>query len=109
MDLTKFNFPKPSNTDVIFPVYGAIPELLEEAKARDFYNGNTPYNKLFSNLFFGGGTVRFKKDVDQTFSNDAWRYCRVFMRSFAPKHEEKEAICALIMSEILEPELEAKP
>jgi hypothetical protein len=27
------------------------------------------------------------------------------MNSWEPKHEEKEAICALIMSEILEPKL----
>lgn len=30
------------------------------------------------------------------------------MGSFEPKHEEKEAICALLMSELLEPKLETK-
>ncbi|WP_375559113.1 hypothetical protein ACE193_15395 [Bernardetia sp. OM2101] len=28
------------------------PVLLEEAKKRGFYNGNTEYNKMFSSMFF---------------------------------------------------------
>ena len=106
MDLTKFSFPKVSGADMVFPTFKADKTLLAEAKERGFYAGHTPYNRLFSNLFFSGGKVKFKSNVDEDFKKTAWAYCRAFMASWEPKHEEKEAICALIMSEILEPELD---
>ena len=61
---------------------------------------------FFQSYFFGGGKVKFKEGVNEEFRSKAWKYCRSFMGSFEPKHEEKEAICALLMSELLEPELE---
>jgi hypothetical protein len=97
MDLTKFNFPENDLTNK---------DLLAEAKERGFYNGHTPYNKLFSTLFYSGGKVKFKENVDKDFIKKAWGYCRFFMGSWSPKHEEKEAICALLMSETLEPNLD---
>lgn len=103
IDLTTFEFPKTSGVDVVFPTFKTIKELLDEAKERGFYNGSTPYNKLFSNLFFSGGKINFKKNVNEDFKNKAWPYCRAFMGSWEPKHEEKEAICAMLMSELLEP------
>lgn len=103
MDLTKFKFPQVSDVDIAFPTFGTIKELLLEAKERGFYNGDTPYNKLFSDLFYTGGKVKFKAWIDEEFKTNAWRYLRSFMGSWEPKHEEKEAICALIMSELLEP------
>ena len=105
MDLTKFNFQKVTVADMAFPTFDTNKELLAEAKERKFYNGHTPYNRLFSTLFFSGGKVQFKPDVDKDFVKAAWSYCRSFMGSWSLKHEEKEAICALIMSEILLPEL----
>ena len=101
MDLLKFKYPDYNR----FMVSGS-PKLLEEAKSRGFYNGNTPYNKLFSTLFFRGGKIKSKGGNDELLNSEAWAYCRAFMRSFEPKHEEKEAVCAMIMSEILEPECE---
>ena len=106
MDLTKFEFPKTEGVDIAFPTFETIPELLSEAKEKKFYNGRTEYNSLFSTLFFNGGKVKFKQNIDNDFKNKAWSYCRAFMGSWSPKHEEKEAICALIMSELLEPGLE---
>jgi hypothetical protein len=108
MDLKTFEFPKVNGASMAFPTLRAIPELLKEAKERGFYNGNTPYNKLFSDLFFSGGKIQFKKDVNETLKAKAWPYCRAFMGSFEPSHEDKEAICALIMSELLEPKLAVK-
>lgn len=99
MNLQKFNFPKPNmciKTD---------PRLLKEAKKRGFYPGNisneTEYNKLFSNLFFNGGELNFKKDLNETFFNKAFPYLKAFIGSFEPKHEEKEAICAMLLSELV--------
>lgn len=106
LNLTKFQFPTVTGADIVFPTFGTIKELLEEAKSRGFYNGHSPYNKLFSNLFFSGGKVKFKSGIDEDFKKSAWAYCRSFMGSWSPKHEEKEAICAMIMSELLESELD---
>jgi hypothetical protein len=105
MNLLEFNYPKPNGVDVVFSTYRTIPELLKEAQERKFYNGYTPYNKLFSDLFFLGGKVVFKKGLDENKRKEIWQYCRSFMGSYEPKHEEKEAICAMLMSEILEPTL----
>ena len=104
MDLKKFNFPEVKYIDMAFSTYKTDDLLLKEAKERGFYNNKlSPYNKLFSNLFFNGGRITFKEGIDEDYKNRAWNYCRSFMRSFEPKHEEKEAICAMLMSELLEP------
>ena len=106
IDLLKYDYPKPTGADMVFPTYDTIPELLEEAKARGFYGGYTPYNRLFSDLFYSGGKVIFKKGIDEQKQKEIWVYLRSFMGSWAPKHEHKEAICAMLMSEILEPNLD---
>lgn len=96
MNLKKFKFPKISlhlPTDK---------RLLAEAEKRGFYNGSTKYNALFSVLFFTGGSLTFKKDLDEDFRKNAFVYLKAFMGSFSPKHEEKEAICALLLSELVE-------
>jgi len=108
INLLEYDYPKPTGADMVFPTYDAIPELLEEAKVRGFLHGHTPYNDLFSNLFFNGGKVVFKEDVDPEKLKVIWVYVRSFMGSWSPKHEHKEAICAMIMSEILEPKLDEK-
>lgn len=108
MNLKEFDFPKTKGIDQAFPTFKTIPELLQEAKDRKFYNGRTVYNSLFSQLFFNGGKVTFKKDVDETFKAKAWPYLRSFMGSWEPSHEEKDAICAMLMSELLEPEIDGK-
>lgn len=105
MNLQDFKFKEVSQLDMTFSTLQPDKALLEEAKARGFYNGKTAYNKLFSTIFFLGGKVVFKNDVPEKFVSRAWPYCKCLMKSFQPKHEEKEAICAMIMSEILEPNI----
>lgn len=102
MDLKQYDFPKITEVDLAFSTTKTDPKLLKEATERGYYNGNTPYNTLFSNLFFNGGKVIFKKGVDAEFKKKAWPYTRSLMSSFEPKHEEKEAVCAMLMSELLE-------
>lgn len=106
MDLKSFPFPELNAAEMVFPTIETNKELLAESKVRGFYEGDTPYNKLFADIFYGGGKVSFKKNVDEGFQQKAWPYCRAFMRSWAPKHEEKEAICAMLMSELLDPKLQ---
>ena len=102
MELTKFEFPEITAADMMFPTMKADSTLLQEAKERGFYNGDTPYNKLFSDLFFKGGGIKFKPGLDPSFKAKAWPYLRSFMGSWEPKHEEKEAICAMLLSELVE-------
>jgi len=101
MDIKTFEFPEISGLDMAFSCLGTDPTLLAEAKERGFYNGDTDHNALFNDLFFSGGKVEFQKNVDEDFKNKAWPYCRALMGSFEPKHEEKEAICSMLMSELL--------
>lgn len=102
MDVTKYKFPELNKIDVAFSVIGTDKKLLEEAEKRGFLYGDTPYNKLFSTLFFDGGKLKFKKDVDKDFVSKALPYLKAFMGSFQPKHEHKEAICAMLLSEMVE-------
>lgn len=106
LDLKKFQFPKVSGADMVFPTFNTIPDLLKEAEKRGFLHGNTPYNRAFSTLFFDGGRVQFKKDIPEDFKQTAWAYCRAFMASWEPKHEHKEAVCAMLMSELVEAEIQ---
>ncbi len=78
------------------------PVLLAEAKKRGFHFGNTYYNTLFSKLFFNGGSLNFKKDLDDDFKNRAVSYFKALVQSFSPSHEDKEAVCALLLSELVE-------
>lgn len=105
MNLKTYKFPKISAISEGISTQETDKKLLAEAKKRGFYNGETKYNKLFSTLLFFGGSVVFKKDINQDFQDRAWLYCLALMKSFEPKHEEKEAVCAMIMSELVEPEL----
>jgi hypothetical protein len=100
MDIKKHKFPELSGVDIAFPILGADPALLAEAKERGFYCGRTPYNTLFSKLFFSGGTLDFKTDLDPIFKAKALPYLKALSGSFSLKHEEKEAICSLLLSEL---------
>lgn len=106
LDLSKYNFPEVTGVDLAFPTFNTDHVLLKEAEDRGLLHGNTQYNKLFSTLFFSGGKVKFKEGIDTEFQTRAWRYMRALIGSFSPKHEHKEAVCALILSEICEPELD---
>lgn len=101
MNIKNFDFPTLNGLDVAFSTVKTDPSLLKEAKERGFYRGNTKYNDLFGKLFYSGGKLDFKKDLPETFKTIAFTYLKAFMNSFEPKHEEKEAICALLLSELV--------
>lgn len=107
MDLQKFEFPKLNGVDIAFSTQKTNPALLAEAKERGFYNGSGPFNSLFSKLFFSGGKLDFKDGLPVDFKNSATAYFKAFAASFEPKHEEKDAICAMLLSELVkEPNME---
>lgn len=94
MNLLEYKFPESAQD--------TAPELLDEAKERGFYNGRTPYNTIFSSLFFQGGVLHYKDGLPEPFRERATMYLKSIMGSFAPKHEHKEAVCALILSELVD-------
>jgi hypothetical protein len=105
MNIREYHFPEiKSELQVAFSSEKTIPEILEEAKSRGFYNGDTPWNKFFRKLFYDGGNVKIKKDPffhqNHRWTINTLYYLKAFMASFEPKQEEKEAISALILSEI---------
>jgi hypothetical protein len=74
--------------------------MKELVREKGFYSGSTKYNDMFSSLFFSGGKIEVKKTVSDQDKEKGLRYFKALASSFSPKHEEKEAICALILSEL---------
>lgn len=96
-----FNFkmiPEVKDVDIAFSVVRTNTELLLEARTKGFYNGHTKFNDMFSNLFFSGGVIAVKPSISAEDKTRALRYYKALAGSFEPKHEEKEAVCALILS-----------
>lgn len=95
-------FPVVKDIDVTLGSGNVLPSMLKEAKEKGFDKSSNPYNKLFNNLFFKGGQLSWKKDVSMERREQGGRYLKSIMRSFTPRHEEKEAVCAYILSELVE-------
>jgi hypothetical protein len=91
-DLTKHPFPKVDVVDLAFPTFNTDPALKAEAYRLKFDYDNNPYQRLTATLFYKGGKVKFRDDVDKDFRSRVWLYVRGFMGSFAPKHEDKFTI-----------------
>lgn len=105
MNLIKYKFPELTKFDEVFSTLPTDKKLLSEAMARGFYEGDTEYNDTFNKIFFNteGMKVTFKPGVDRVFLEKAWKYCKCLMKSFEPKQQEKEAVCAMLMSELILP------
>jgi hypothetical protein len=106
LNLKEYQFPKVTGVDVAFSTLRTDDVLLKEAEARGFNKSSNPYCMLFSTIFFNGGKVKFKESLDPSFKERAWPYFRALIGSFSPKHEHKQAVCAMILSELVEPELD---
>lgn len=98
----RLNVPEVTDVQIAFSTLKTDKKLLSIARERGFYDSNTIYNTLFSQLFFRGGSIVIRDGVDKEYAGKILRYLKAFMRSFEPKHEEKEAISALLLSEIAE-------
>lgn len=97
MDLSTFAFPEVTDVDFAFPTFCTIPELLEEAKKRNPQKGI----KKFNELFFTGGEIVLQKDVQGTWKEKAYLYTRALMRSWSPKHQDKEIVVGMLFEELL--------
>ena len=62
---------------------------------------DTPANRMFNELFNNGGRLICKEEIDSDYLKRAMPYLKALMRSFAPRHEEKEAVCAMLLDELV--------
>jgi hypothetical protein len=92
--------PEVKDVDIAFSTLKTDPKLLEIAKERGFYNGYTEHNKKFSDLFYTGGRIECNPKLPEDTKIRLLRYLKAFMSTFDCKHEEKDAVCALILSEL---------
>lgn len=97
MDLSTYEFPKVTKLDLAFPTFNTPKELVEEAKKRNPQKGIQKFNELF----YSGGKIELKKNVKDTWRENAYMYARALMGSFAPKHENKELVVGMIFEECL--------
>lgn len=98
MKLQDYKFPNVTTADIAFSTFDTDKTLLAEAEKRTLTKGREKFNELF----FSGGKLKFKDDVKGTWKENAFLYARALMGSFAPKHEHKEAVCAMIFEECLD-------
>lgn len=95
-------FPTVSDADVAIGINKIPAGILQEAKNKGFDKDDNPFNKLFNTLFFKGGQLNWRKDVSMEDREKGGRFLKSIMRSFSPRHEDKEAACAYILSELVE-------
>jgi hypothetical protein len=104
LDLTTYPWPKVTGVDIVVPTANTDPKLLKEAERRGYsmYSGGNakPGNKMFATLFYKGGKIIYREDVPKEHRENVHRYLRSFIGSWAPKHEHKHAICAMLLDEI---------
>ena len=101
MNLLKYNYPTGSEVVV-------DPQLLAEAKKRGYYKNTKPFTRIFWGIAFFLEEPVMKASATTEAHMNIWLYCRRLLRSWKPKHEEKEAVCTMLMSEILATEHEEK-
>jgi len=102
MDLKTYKYPVLNDVDMEFSILDTDKILLEEAKTMGFASGHHLYNRIFNKLFFcQGGKLLFKENLTDNQLN-SWKYCIALMKSFAQKHEHKEVVCSMLMSEVLD-------
>lgn len=100
LNVGNHQFPVFDGPAAVFGADGRAYPKREDIPAQ-FYNGNTPFNRAFSTLFYKGGSLdqfglSFKAGINRA---QAMTALRALMCSFAPKHEIKEATVAWALSE----------
>ena len=101
LDLRTYPWPKVTGLDVVFPTANTDQKLLAEAKRRGYDDyPEKPGVKMFETLFYSGGRIKMRDDVPEEYRNNVYAYLRSFMGSWAPQHEHKTTICAMLLDEI---------
>lgn len=108
LDLSTFQWPEVTGVDLAFPTFDTIKELLIEAQRREKDDNHRKDMRLaeeiFQQHFFNGGQVIHLPETItlDTWQNKAFKYYQCFRGSWAPKHEHKSSICALILCETID-------
>jgi hypothetical protein len=97
MNLSTYEFPKLNKVDFAFSTLDTDKVLLEEAKKRNPKKGI----EKFQEIFYNGGKIELKKDVEGTWKEKAFVYAKCLMKSWSPKHEHKELVVGMIFEECL--------
>ena len=85
--------------------WGKIKGLLPDRKdiPEEFYNDSNDWTRIISIWFFDGlpldAEVKPKDDIDISM---AVRHISAILKSYEPKHEDKVAGCAYLLSEFFE-------
>ena len=81
------------------------PALLELATERGFtnnYGEQKAWIGLFDSLFFGGGKLAWKESISKEERAPLMSYFRQYMQGFDSSHGDKTAICAMLLSEVVD-------
>ena len=100
LSMTAYPFPEINRVDMVFATIETDLILLKKKKKRGFYMKDTPANRMFNELFNNGGRLICKGEIDPDYLKRAMSYLKALMRSIAPRYEEKEAVCAMLLDEL---------
>ena len=93
-EITDLDIAFPTSVSKLMPEYEDIPD--------EFKGGNTKWNQVFSDWFFGGITIDKAVPKEGVDTNRALRHLKAVIGSFEPKQEHKEAAIAFLLSEWFE-------
>ena len=97
--------PSVTELDLTFPTHQCNEKLLKYAIEQGFHKTTNPYNRAVSTLFFNGGSVIKLNDVSDEDFSKVMRYFKALIGSYAPKHENKTAECAWLLSLVAKSEI----
>jgi len=103
LNLFEFDFESITDkTDNPFSITRTNQDLLNEAIERGYDCEDKAGNKFFIKLFYEGVKEwpEFKRNIDKDKSKVMLTYARQLCRSFEPKHEHKEYVCAMIFDDL---------
>jgi len=101
LSLASYPFPELSEMEILFSTIDTDPVLLEEARRRGFYRRKTEAGRLFRQVLDYGGKMVYKPDTDRAYLDRAVPYLLALMRSITPRHEDKEAVCSMLIDELV--------
>jgi len=91
--------PEVTDLEIAFGTTKHLPT--KEEIPKEFWRGDTKWNKLFSQLFFKGGKGIKFKFKEGTNEGNFYRWYKAHACSFEPSHERKDAGVAYFMSQHL--------
>lgn len=96
----------PADVSEWLPAWDTIPP--------EFKEWNNPYASFVRTVFFDGlklddWNLAFKPGITLEDAQERWRQVQACLRSFQPKHEHKEAGCAYLCSQFMEPPTKKTP